>query len=166
MRHRVYGKHLGRDKNQRKALLRSLLSSLLTYGTIQTTEAKAKAVKGLVDKVINLAKNEAKASPTNKQSGSLLRSFLTDKKLKDRLVADIAPKLTGRTSGYTSVVRVGPRVGDNATIVRMSLIGMEKLEPPKKEETLKPKKEQPKRAVKKATTAKKPVKKVGGPKKV
>lgn len=158
MRHRVYGKHLGRDKNQRKALLRSLLSFLLTYGTIQTTEAKAKAVKGLVDKVINLAKN--------KQRESLLRSFLTDKKLKDRLVADIAPKLTGRTSGYTSVVRMGPRVGDNATIVRMSLIGMEKLEPPKKEETFKPKKEQPKRAVKKATTAKKPVKKVGGPKKV
>lgn len=154
MRHRVYGKHLGRDKNQRKALLRSLLSSLLTYGTIQTTEAKAKAVKGLVDKVINLAKNKQNESP--------LRSFLTDKKLKDRLVADIAPKLIGRTSGYTSVVRMGPRVGDNATIVRMSLIGMEKLEPPKKEETVKPKKEQSKRAVKKVTTAKKPVKKEGG----
>ena len=51
MRHRVYGKHLGRDKDQRTTLFKGLVRSLFIHGTIQTSEAKAKAIKGLVDKV-------------------------------------------------------------------------------------------------------------------
>lgn len=121
MRHRVYGNKLGRDKNERTALFKSLVRSLLIHGTIQTSETKAKAIKGLVDKIINLAKN--------KNSQRLVGTYLTQKPLQDRLIKEIAPKLTDRVSGYTSIIKIGSRQGDNARIVRMTIIGSEKLEP-------------------------------------
>lgn len=123
VRHRVYGKHLGRDKNQRKALFRSLIYSLFNYGTIETTETKAKAVKGLVDKIINFGKGET--------TRHLLQSFVSSKEIMDRII-DISPKYKDRNSGYTSTVRLGTRAGDRAEIVRMSLINNEKLTPVKK----------------------------------
>lgn len=102
MRHRIYGKHLGRDKDERDTLFKGLIQALLTHETIQTTEAKAKAIKGLVDKVINLAKNK--------------------KIYHFGLTKEILPKLGNRTSGYTSLVKLGKRLGDQAMVVRMSLI--------------------------------------------
>lgn len=118
MRHRVYGKHLGRDKNQRTALFRSLVQALLVNENIQTTQAKAKAIKGLVDKLINQAKN-----PNTKR---LVSQFLTDKKVVDKLISDIAPRFGERNSGYTSIVKLGQRQGDGAMLVRMSLVTGEK----------------------------------------
>lgn len=102
MRHRIYGKHLGRDKDERDTLFKGLIQALLTYGTIQTTEAKAKSIKGLVDKVINLAKHK--------------------KIYHFGLTKEILPKLGNRTSGYTSLVKLGKRLGDQAMMVRMSLM--------------------------------------------
>lgn len=99
MRHKVYGKHLGRDKNERTALFKNLIGSLILHGSITTTEAKAKAIKGLVDKMINQAK-----------------------KKPDPLFKDIVPRLKSRTSGYTSLIRLGPRQGDGAMIVKLSLL--------------------------------------------
>ncbi len=125
MRHRVYGKHLGRNKDTRDNLFRGLVQTLLTHGTIQTSEAKAKAVKGLVDKVISLAKD--------KQRENRLQAFVTDKNLRERLVKEIVPKLGTRTSGFTRIVRMGTRVGDQTSMVRMSIIGAEELKPIKKE---------------------------------
>jgi len=104
VRHRVYGKHLGRDIDQRQALFKTLVRSLFLHGTIQTSETKAKAIKGLVDKIINSAKK---------------------KNTQDKLVRVILPKLGDRTSGFTSIVRIGPRQGDQTTMVKMSLIGAE-----------------------------------------
>lgn len=124
MRHRVYGYKFGRDKNERTALFKTLVRSLLIHGTIQTSETKAKAIKGLVDKVVNLAKN--------KNTHRLLKAFLTEKSLEERLIKEISPKLLDRTSGYTSIVKIGNRLGDNTRIVRMSIIGSEKMEPIKK----------------------------------
>lgn len=134
MRHRVYGTKLGRNKNERTALFKSLVQAILIHGTIETSESKAKAIKGLIDKVINLAKN--------KNTHRLLSAFLTQKDLEKRLITEIAPKLSDRTSGYTSTVRLDSRHGDNTGMVRMSIIGNEKLEPikteDKKEEVKKP----------------------------
>ena len=130
MRHRVYGKHLGRNKDQRKNLFKGLVYSLLSYGTIQTSEIKAKAIKGLVDKVINSAKSK---------NISKLQSFVSDRNLRERLTGEIIPKLDKRTSGYTSVVRLGTRLGDQTTMVRMSLIGAEELKPMAKESRIKQK---------------------------
>lgn len=118
MRHRVYGKHLGRNKDQRDNLFKGLVQALFTYGTIQVSPAKAKAIKGLVDKIINLAKDK---------KINQLRSFVPNKNLQDRLINDITPKLGAKTSGFTSTIRLGTRSGDQATIVRMSLIGVERL---------------------------------------
>lgn len=125
MRHRVYGKHLGRNKNERKNLFQGLVYSLITYGTIQTSETKAKAIKGLVDKVINLAKD--------KKTQEKFQSIVTDKILQNRLTGEIIPKLGTRVSGYTKTVKIGTRLGDQTTMVRMSLIGAEDLKPIKTE---------------------------------
>ena len=143
MRHRVYGKHLGRNKDQRKALFKGLIYSLLSHGTIQTSEVKAKAIKGLVDKVINLAKD--------KNTQGQVQSFVNDKPLRERLIKEIIPQLGKRTSGYSSVVKLGARLGDQTMMVRMSLIGAEQLKPIEKEST---KKEIVKESVKAKSKAK------------
>lgn len=114
MRHRVYGKKLGRNANERTTLFRQLVQDLILHGSIQTTETKAKAVKGLVDKIINQAKS--------KNTQRLLQTFFNNKQIREKLVKDIAPNLKDRTSGYTSVVKLGQRKGDNAMVVRMSLL--------------------------------------------
>lgn len=114
MRHRVYGYKLGRNIDERSRLFKSLVSSLFTYGTITTSETKAKAIKGMVDRVINLAK---------------------DKKIyRFGLTKEVLPKLGNRTSGYTSMIKVSTRNGDQTRMVKMSLIGAEQLKPIKKEE--------------------------------
>ncbi len=114
MRHKVYGKHLSRDKDQRTALFRSLVRSLILEETIKTTAPKAKAVKGLIDKIITQAK-----SPTAKR---LVSQFLTHKNVNEKLTKEILPRLKSRTSGYTSMVRLGPRMGDGAMMVKVSWI--------------------------------------------
>jgi large subunit ribosomal protein L17 len=114
VRHKVYGKHLGRNKDQRTALFKSLVRSLILEESIKTTLPKSKAVKGLVDKIITQAK-----SVTSKR---LVSQFLTHKNVLDKLNNEILPRVSSRTSGYTSVVKLGPRLGDGAMIVKMSLI--------------------------------------------
>lgn len=114
MRHRVYGKHLGRSKDQRTALFKSLVRSLILEESIKTTLPKSKAIKGLVDKIITQAKSET--------SKRLVSQLLTHKRVYDKLNNEILPRVGSRTSGYTSVVKIGPRLGDGAMIVKMSLI--------------------------------------------
>ncbi len=124
MRHRVYGKKLGRDKNERTALFKSLVQELILHGTITTSESKAKAIKGLVDKIITLAKS--------KNTQRLLQVYFSNKLLQERLVKEIVPKLGARVSGFTSMVRIGTRLGDRTTMVKLSIIGSEKIKETKK----------------------------------
>lgn len=114
MRHKVYGKHLSRDKDKREALFKNLVSSLIVSEKIQTTQAKAKAIKGLVDKIINQAKS------TNTKR--LVSGFLTKKQVQEKLIKDLIPKLKGKTSGYTSIIKLGRRLGDGAMMVQMRLL--------------------------------------------
>lgn len=146
MRHRIYGKHLGRNKDERDILFKGLVYSLLSHGTIQTSEAKAKAIKGLVDRIINLAKD--------KKSEYRLQSFVTDKNLRERLVKEIIPRLGTRTSGFTSLVKLGTRLGDQTMMVRMSLIGAEELKPMEKESRVKSLESSKKEVEKKSVKAK------------
>lgn len=118
MRHRVYGRHLGRNIDERERLFKGLVSELFLHGTIQTSSAKAKAIKGLVDKVINFAK---------KKNFNNLSKLVTDKNLQERLIKDIVPKMGTKTSGFTSLERIGARLGDQTMMVKMSLIGAEQL---------------------------------------
>lgn len=120
VRHRVYGRHLGRNKDERTSLFKSLVRSLVISEKIETTEAKAKAIKGLVDKLITQAKS--------KTTVRLVNQFLTGKDIQDKLMTDILPRLSDRTSGYTSLVKVGRRAGDGSSIVRMSFMTSAKKE--------------------------------------
>lgn len=114
MRHRVYGKHLGRTKNERTTLFKGLVRSLILWEKIETTEAKAKAIKPLIDRLVNQAK-----SPTTRR---LISQFLVEKPIQDKLIKDIAPRLKSRTSGYVSIIRLGKRLGDRGVMVQMKLL--------------------------------------------
>lgn len=116
MRKRIFGRRLKRDSNQRKALFRSLMSSLVLYGKIRTTEAKAKSIKGELEKLVTLARNKGE------ESRELLISRLPHSKAVDRVISEIAPKFATRPGGYTRIVRMGPRVKDNAKMVLMTWV--------------------------------------------
>jgi large subunit ribosomal protein L17 len=116
-------------KDERDNLFKGLVQALFTHGSIQTSKSKAKAIKGLVDKVINLAKD--------KHAESRLQLLIADKNLRERLTKEIVPKMGSRTSGYTSLVRLGTRLGDQTMMVKMSLIGVEELKPIEKESRVK-----------------------------
>jgi large subunit ribosomal protein L17 len=134
VRHRVYGKKLGRTKNQRTALFKNLVQSLLIHEKIQTTETKAKAIKGLIDKIINQAKTES--------TRRLVSQFLVSKKTQERLITELLPRLSGRNSGYTSTVKIGQRLGDGAMLVSMSLLLSEQKKAEKKPLTKEAQKEE------------------------
>lgn len=147
----MYGKKLNLSSNGRLRLFKSLVQSLFTYGTITTSQSKAAAIKGMVDKIINLGKNK---------NIHLLQTYLTDKGLQKRLVSEIAPSLKNRISGYTTQVKVGVQEGDRTTLVKMSIIGNENLKPLQK----KPKSQEVKESIEKAPVKeiKKPISKIKG----
>lgn len=123
MRHKVYGRHLGRDKNQRTALFKGLVRSLFLYESITTTEAKAKSVKGLVDRLIVKGKRGDNASK------NFILSMVPDKEIREKLLTDIAPRYPERPSGFTDLVKLGTRAGDGAMMVKMSLMEADKIKP-------------------------------------
>jgi len=116
MRHRKKGKKLGRNTKQRQALFKGLIQNLIVNEQIKTTEAKAKAIKGLTDKLITQAK---KGSLSARRQ---ILSFLPDKKAVHKLFDVIAPRTKDRTSGFTRFVRLGRRRGDNAQMTRIEFV--------------------------------------------
>ena len=116
MRKRIFGRRLKRDRNQRKALFRSLMGSLVLYGKIRTTEAKAKSIKGELEKMVTLAKNK------EENARSLLMSRLPNERVVERIISEIAPKFATRPGGYTRIVKMGPRLKDGARMVLMSWV--------------------------------------------
>jgi len=116
MRHRYFGKKLSRDVKQRKALFKSLVNSLVIHGKIKTTEAKAKAVHGLVDKLIT------KGKTGTLHSRRLIAAFLQNKKAVNKIVDELGPLFKKRPGGFTRIVRLGRRQGDNAMMVNLELV--------------------------------------------
>ncbi|MCK5577169.1 MAG: 50S ribosomal protein L17 [Dehalococcoidales bacterium] len=116
MRHKVTGRSLDRPSGHRRAMFRNLVTDLLDYEKITTTEAKAKEVRGLTDKMITLGK-----------SGSLISrrqvlGFIYDKRVADKVLNDLAPRFAERHGGYTRITKLGPRQGDGASVVRLELV--------------------------------------------
>lgn len=107
---------LGRTTNQRKALLRSLVTSLLKEGKINTTETKAKNIRPIVEKMITLGKRG------DLHSRRQAASYLLDKSVVTKLVDEIAPKYAETEGGYTRILKVGPRRGDGALEVIIELV--------------------------------------------
>ncbi len=117
MRHKVAGRKLGRSTAHRRALYRNLVTDLLGYEKIVTTEAKAKEVRGLAEKMITLGKKGGLHS--HRQA----LSFIFDKKVTQKVFAEIAPKYAERSGGYTRIIKLGPRLGDGAAMVQLELVG-------------------------------------------
>ena len=116
MRHKVAGRKLGRDTGHRKALYRNLVTDLLSYEKITTTEAKAKEVRGLAEKMITLAK-EGKL-----HSRRQTMSFILNKKIAEKAFTELAPRYAERLGGYTRITKLGPRLGDGAAMVQLELV--------------------------------------------
>jgi large subunit ribosomal protein L17 len=124
MRHARSGKKLGRDSAHRKALYSNLAGALIEHGRIETTAAKAKAVKPFAEKMITLGKRGDLHA--RRQALSALRS----NDVVHRLFADIAPRFSERPGGYTRIVRIGPRQGDAAEMVYLELVDFEPVATP------------------------------------
>src|SRR4030042_692707 len=116
MRHRVAGRQLDISSDHRRAMYRNLVTDLLNYEKITTTEAKAKEVRGLADKMITLGKEGGLHS--RRQA----LSFIFDKKVTEKVFAELAPRYAERHGGYTRMVKLGPRLGDGAAMVKLELV--------------------------------------------
>ncbi len=116
MRHKVAGRNLSRPTEHRWALYRNQVTSLLTHEKITTTEAKAREVRSLTEKMITLGKNGSLASRRE------ALAFITDTKAVDKLFTEIAPGYADRNGGYTRLLKLGPRPGDNAPMVQIELV--------------------------------------------
>lgn len=116
MRHQIYGRKLNRTSKQRKALFKNLVASLFERGAIVTTEAKAKSIKGLVDTLIHKAQQGSVAT------ARVLASFFGTRAIVARLMNEIAPAMKDRVSGFTRIIKLGNRRGDNAETVRIELV--------------------------------------------
>jgi large subunit ribosomal protein L17 len=115
--HQVDGRKLSRKTGPRLALYRNLTVSVFRYEKVKTTEAKAKEVRGQVERMITLAKRND-LTARRAVVAQLPNEPLVVRKLFD----EIAPKYADRTSGYTRIVRIGKRSGDAAEIVQLELI--------------------------------------------
>ncbi|MBE9513036.1 MAG: 50S ribosomal protein L17 [Chloroflexi bacterium] len=116
MRHRVAGRKLGRPSGHRRAMYRNLVTDLLGYEKITTTEAKAKEVRSLAERMITLGKKGGLQA----RRQALL--FVLDVKMVEKIFSDLAPRYTERNGGYTRITKLGPRLGDGAAMARLELV--------------------------------------------
>ena len=132
MRHRVFGRKLGRDVKAKKALFKNLINALIEHQEIRTTEAKAKAIRGLVDKFVSRAKKK------DLHSRRLVFSFLQNKKMVNKLFEEIGPRFGKRPSGFTRIIKLGRRKGDGAMMVKMEFVEGEVEKKPEDKSVAKP----------------------------
>jgi large subunit ribosomal protein L17 len=116
MRHQRAGKKLGRDSAHRKALYANLAGALIEHGRIKTTEAKAKAVKPMAEKMITLGRRGD--IHARRQAIAFLRS----QDVVHKLFSEVAPRFADRPGGYSRIVKIGTRQGDAAEMVYLELV--------------------------------------------
>jgi large subunit ribosomal protein L17 len=116
MRHQLSGRQLSRNAPHRRAMLRNMAVSLLRHETIRTTVPKAKELRRVVEPLITLAKIDTEAKRR------LAFARLRDAKVVEKLFADLGPRFTARAGGYTRILRMMPRPGDNADMALMQLV--------------------------------------------
>lgn len=133
MRHRVAGKKLNRSSGHRRALFRNLVSALIYHGRIETTEAKAEAIRPHVEKLITLAKrgiaadNPAYGVHARRLAAARINRWVQTPDgervdLVKKLFDEIAPRYKDRPGGYTRIVKLGPRKGDGAPMAVIELV--------------------------------------------
>lgn len=123
MRHRVKGKQLGRDFDERRRLRTALASALIEHERIQTTQAKADFIRSDVEKLVTIAKKGLADGGNAVHARRLAASYLNNNRLLvSRLFDQIAPRFADRTGGYTRIYKLGPRKGDNAEMVLLEFV--------------------------------------------
>jgi large subunit ribosomal protein L17 len=116
MRHNVVSKRFDRPTGYRQMMFRNLVTEILDHEKITTTEPKAKAIRGMTEKIISLGK--AGGLPARRKA----LSFVMDKRVVEKLFKEIGPRYAARQGGYTRIVKLGPRMGDGASMVQIELI--------------------------------------------
>ena len=106
----------GKTPSYRRAMYRNLVTDLLGYEKITTTETKAKQIRGLAEKMITLGKEGG----LHARRQAL--SFIFDKKVTDKVFAELAERYASRPGGYTRITKLGPRLGDGAPMVQLELV--------------------------------------------
>ncbi len=109
-------KKLGRPSAHRKSMLRNLVTDLFKYGRIQTTQDRAKETRRIAEKMITLAKRG------DLHARRQVLAYVFDESTVTKLFEDIAPKYADRNGGYTRILKLGPRQGDNAEVVFIELV--------------------------------------------
>ena len=145
MRHRNSGRQLSRNASHRHAMLRNMATSLLQHETIRTTVPKAKELRRVVEPLITMAKVDTIGLRR------LAHSRLRDDAVVEKLFADLGPRFKARAGGYTRILKMEPRPGDNADMALMQLVDSAAVETEKKADTKAAK--APKAAAKKSKKA-------------
>jgi large subunit ribosomal protein L17 len=138
MRHRKAGRKLGRNSAHRKAMYRNMATSLLRHERIQTTDAKAKELRRVVERLITLGKRvspDAIEAASGDEKDALLarrlhairqaRLWVTDREVLTKLFSEVGPRYADRNGGYTRIVKLGARPGDNAPVSIIELVDAE-----------------------------------------
>ncbi len=107
---------LGRTSDQRKAMLRAMVTYLLENGKIETTVTRAKEVRAMAEKMITIGKTQ------DLHSKRLVMAFVTKETVTKKLFDEIAPKYADRNGGYTRIIKIGPRRGDAAEMAIIELV--------------------------------------------
>ena len=119
MRHRVHGRKLGRTSAHRKALFRNQLTALFTHERIITTVAKAKELRPIAERMVTAARTGTLAARRR------VATMVQDKEIARRLFEEIAPRFADRPGGYTRIMRLGRRHGDNAELAIIEFVDYE-----------------------------------------
>ena len=122
MRHRVAGHRLGRSSGHRRALRRNLMTELFRHERIKTTEAKAKAIRSGVEKLITLAKRGLQDDSYTLHARRQAVAALNDPTIARKLFDELAPRYEEREGGYTRLYKLGRRQGDGAPLVVLELV--------------------------------------------
>jgi|YNPNPStandDraft_1061719.scaffolds.fasta_scaffold48525_2 large subunit ribosomal protein L17 len=123
MRHRKGNRKLGRPTDQRLAMLRELVASLLTYGKIQTTEARAREARRFMERLVTIARQDHVAARRHARKLLAVSSPVNADLVW--MLFEIAPAVSSRSGpggGYTRITRIGPRRGDGAMLVQLELV--------------------------------------------
>ncbi len=163
MRHRAQRKNFGRDHDHKKAMWRNMVGSLVEHGRIRTTLPKAKELRKFAERAVTLGKRE------NLNARRVLLSRLPNKAVVQKVFEDLAPRFKDRNGGYTRIIKLGPRPGDNAPMAFIEWVDYENAAPATAGKTAKAASKKgidsisedgvKKKVAKKKTTAKKKAKK-------
>ena len=116
MRHKISGRKFDRPSDERRALFRMLVGDLMRHERLKTTEAKAKEMRPLAEKMITLGKDGTVHARRQAMS------YINDKDVVKKLFEEIAPRFAARPGGYTRIIRLGPRLGDGAPMAQIELV--------------------------------------------